>query len=340
MDEEYEHEHDRAARESIADFLSNSGSGQPGPALDGSGGPAVAADGKPVRQSGGSGFRRNLLPTFRIVPGDQASAGPGPDRALASSDPGFPGTRAFSLSARRPDPRAPGPALPAASVGPDRAPAALARSDDPAGRGAAIQPTGPAAASVGPVVATAEGGAGGRIRGRRTGSAAGGGAKKQAKESPAKPVALPKEIAKLVSKGAPAAVASPPRLIPTESERADARRLFREIGERFNANRKKSKTAAYAGYRHDLMANLDTLVMGGALDLKDATTIITNLEQFTKETEAESTETPATVLGRWLRMDASEIAGLGAEVVAEPMVANEVEGEDEGAEEDTELAKD
>jgi hypothetical protein len=78
------------------------------------------------------------------------------------------------------------------------------------------------------------------------------------------------------------------------------------------------------------MANLDTLVMGGALDLKDATTIITNLEQYTKETEAESTETPATILGRWLRMDASEIAGLevpvGEEV--EPIVANEADEEE------------
>ena len=99
-------------------------------------------------------------------------------------------------------------------------------------------------------------------------------------------------------------------MIPTETERADARRLFREIGQKFNENRKKSKTAAYAGFRHDLMDNLDTLVMGGAIDLKEATTIITNLEQYTKETEAESTETPATILGRWLRMDAVEIAGL------------------------------
>ena len=65
------------------------------------------------------------------------------------------------------------------------------------------------------------------------------------------------------------------------------------------------------------MANLDTLVMGGALDLKDATTIITNLEQYTKETEAESTETPATILGRWLRMDASELAGLEVSVEEE-----------------------
>jgi hypothetical protein len=66
------------------------------------------------------------------------------------------------------------------------------------------------------------------------------------------------------------------------------------------------------------MANLDTLIMGGAIDLKEATTIITNLEQYTKETEAESTETPATILGRWLRMDAVEAAELekgGAETI-------------------------
>jgi hypothetical protein len=97
--------------------------------------------------------------------------------------------------------------------------------------------------------------------------------------------------------------------------------LFREIGETFNNNRKLSKTKAYAAFRHDLMANLDTLIMGGAIDLKEATTIITNLEQYTKETEADSTETPATILGRWLRMDAAEVAGL--EVAEKTIDAND-----------------
>ena len=117
------------------------------------------------------------------------------------------------------------------------------------------------------------------------------------------------------------AAAPSPRLVPTESERSDARRLFREIGETFNNNRKLSKTKAYAAFRHDLMANLDTLIMGGAIDLKEATTIITNLEQYTKETEAESTETPATILGRWLCMDAAEVAGL--EVAEKTIHAND-----------------
>jgi hypothetical protein len=150
--------------------------------------------------------------------------------------------------------------------------------------------------------------------------------------------ALPYAIKKLVAgtdEGA-APMPSSPRLVPTESERANATRLFRQIGETFNENRKKSKTAAYAGYRHDLMANLDTLVMGGALDLKDATTIITNLEQFTKETEAESTETPATILGRWLRMDASEIAELEAKAPVEEEIEEEIEEGAEGVDGDVE----
>jgi len=78
------------------------------------------------------------------------------------------------------------------------------------------------------------------------------------------------------------------------------------------------------------MANLDTLVMGGALDLKDATTIITNLEQYTKETEAESTETPATVLGRWLRMEPGEIGELEV-----PVASNVDEDVDETAADET-----
>ena len=84
------------------------------------------------------------------------------------------------------------------------------------------------------------------------------------------------------------------------------------------------------------MANLDTLVMGGALDLKDATTIITNLEQFTKETEAESTETPATILGRWLRMSPEEIAELEVKAEDEPVEESveEDSGEEVGADDE------
>jgi len=60
------------------------------------------------------------------------------------------------------------------------------------------------------------------------------------------------------------------------------------------------------------MENLDTLIMGGAVDLKEMTSMITGLEQYTRETEEASRETPATLLGKWLRMDAEEVAELGA----------------------------
>jgi hypothetical protein len=160
--------------------------------------------------------------------------------------------------------------------------------------------------------------------------------RKPGRPSVDKPPALPAAIKKLVPK-TDEAPASTRTIIPTENERASATRLFREIGQRFNDNRKKSKTAAYAGFRHDLMDNLDTLVMGGAIDLKEATTIITNLEQYTRETEAESVETPATILGRWLRMDAAEVAGLTVPVEeGEAIDANDPEAEEEDAEDELE----
>lgn len=268
---------------------------------------------------------RNLLPTFRVVPGDQVSAGPAPD-------PGFPGTRTFapSRSASAPAPYRfdsgeAGRNRESARERLDHASEVAPSSDDFARRGAAVLAAGPSASSDRPAQSAAEGATRGRLRGRPTGSKTRRGKKKQIEAS----LPLPKAIAKLIPKDASGGPTPPRVLVPTETERADARRLFREIGERFNDNRKKSKTAAYSGYRHDLMANLDTLVMGGALDLKDATTIITNLEQYTKETEAESTETPATALGRWLRMDASEIAELEVPV--------EEEVEEESGEEIDEL---
>ena len=294
----------------------------------------------------GTGRQRNLLSTFRAVPGDRAATS------------GFPGTRTFapgrvSLAPHRSDPGAAGSTVQPAGSGDVGQPTPAPGSNDLEGWRAAIQQAGADSRAIGPAVAAAESADGGRLRGwgaegartaadsasrsrtandtvvRTPSGAKGAGrgaAKKPAKAGPA----LPKDIAKLIPKDAGAA--APRVIVPTPTERATAASLFREIGDRFNTNRKKSKTAAYAGYRHDLMANLDTLVMGGALDLKDATTIITNLEQYTKETEAESTETPATILGRWLRMSAEEVAGLEAPV-------EEVVEDEEKVEEEEELAE-
>ena len=286
---------DRATEQSLVDFLSQPGSGGPGKAVDGSSRHSVVADGKPTRT-------RNLRATFRATPG------------TTTSDPGFSGTRSFASHGS--DGRAPGSVVSSEGTGNDPASAPAPGSSDPSRRDVAIQQAGRAATADGPGEPAAARAGRGRVRGR-VGRPPGSGA---AKEKPAKagPV-LPAAIKKLIPKDTAAAPSST-RLVPTEEQRADARRLFREIGERFNVNRKRSKTAAYSGYRHDLMANLDTLVMGGALDLKDATTIITNLEQYTKETEAESTETPATILGRWLRMEPGEVGELEVPAVEEAVV--------------------
>ena len=324
---------DRAARQSIADFLS-----EPGGSSD-------------VRESIGTSVQdekpkrtRQLRPTFR------------------EPTTGFPGTKSFAPHSL--DGRPPGATEPAARVGPDSAPAPAARSKHFAGwRPAVLEARGNTPVNGADEPADERGIRGWRaVSGERTSTAADertsdprgansartsaatvtAAADQPAAKRPGRPkkdkVApgpkLPAAIAKLVPKSDAPSIS---KLTPTENERASATRLFREIGQRFNDNRKKSKTAAYAGFRHDLMDNLDTLVMGGAIDLKEATSIITNLEQYTKETEAESTETPATILGRWLRMDASEVAGLEVaaveELVEESIVANEDDEENETSDE-------
>ena len=267
--------------------------------------PSPAA-GKPPRT-------RNLKPTFRAIP--------------------------TNLPAHDSDGRAARSALAPARAGSDQASAHSARADDSPRRRAALQQTRPAATADHAAEPAAASAGTGRVRGWGAGrqaessaalptgsSGAKGAALPGAKGKPGRPkkestktgptVKLPAAIARLVPKSDDPKV--PPKLVPTETERSNATRLFREIGRTFNENRKLSKTKAYAAFRHDLMDNLDTLIMGGALDLKEATTIITNLEQYTRETEAESTETPATILGRWLRMDAAEVAGLTVEAVEEP----------------------
>lgn len=297
---------DRTTRESIADFLSESGSSDD----------VCAVPAQPARV-------RKLRPTFRPVPASHLSV------AFPDGDSGFPGTKSFA--SRRTDSRAAGATVQSASAGPDDPPALAPRPDNPARRGASVLEARSAAPAVGPAVAAAEGGIGGRVRGRR--AAGSPGRKAKAKQDASAP-AIPASIANLIGKDKKIqddSSSASPRLIPTESERQDARRLFREIGERFNVNRKRSKTAAYAAYRHDLMANLDTLIMGGAIDLKEVTTVITNLEQYTKETEAESTETPATILGKWLRMDAVEVAGLEVAVVEEEESGEEIDDLDAAA---------
>ena len=281
---------DRTTEQSLIDFLSDTGSGG---VVQGTPGGATSTD-KPVRT-------RQLRATFRSTP---------------------------SFAPHRSDGRAPGTTLQTKRIGSDPASTPPQGANDLARRNATIQAAIDRAVGKRSAVAADASPTGGRLRGR---AAAGsrtaaegrrghplGTRKAKEKSIKAGTLPLPAAIAKLVPKiDAPKTA---PKLIPTETERSNATCLFREIGQRFNENRKKSKTAAYAGYRHDLMDNMDTLIMGGAIDLKEVTTVITGLEQYTKETEAESTETPATILGRWLCMDAAEVVDLEVVVVEEEAI--------------------
>ena len=317
---------DRTTRESISAFLSDAGSSESVRSFLGD----SASTDKPIRT-------RQLRATFRPVPTGDGSVVIGTDFTSAS-DPGFPGTRAFAP--RSADRRAAGGTVGGEGIGLDQAPADSSSADTSARRDATVQAAIDRAIGKRAGESAGTRAAGGRVRGRRGPSGAksvavgtAGGRPKKEKSASARP-ALPAAIKKLVPKSDSSASASAPRVAPTEAQRADARRLFREIGQRFNENRKKSKTAAYAGYRHDLMDNMDTLIMGGAIDLKEVTTVITGLEQYTKETEAESTETPATILGRWLRMEPGEVGELEARGPVGEEEPGEVEEEESGEEDE------
>lgn len=298
---------DRATQQSTNPHVSDSGLGDDLRSFLGDASPAPAK----------SPRVRDLRPTFRAVPG---------------SNPGLPGTKAFAP--HRSDSRASGRPGRPARARLDRAPAAVARADDSEGRNVALQPangSGTAAECTAEPTDARPGGRGVRGRlGRKASQAVRAGSKTRGAGDEATIGTKTRGAKGKSAKADGVEDKSAPKYVPTEAERQDARRLFREIGQRFNQNRKKSKTAAYTAYRHDLMENMDTLIMGGATDLKEITVMITNLEQYTRETEAESTETPATILGRWLRMDAAEIAELEkGSVVAVGEVEEEVEEEAE-----------
>lgn len=87
-----------------------------------------------------------------------------------------------------------------------------------------------------------------------------------------------------------------------------ARNLFREIGARFNENRRKSKATAYERYQHDLMENMDTLVLGGVIELKEITATITNLEQYMRDNTGDQGKSQAQLLAEWLRVPVADIA--------------------------------
>lgn len=103
----------------------------------------------------------------------------------------------------------------------------------------------------------------------------------------------------------------------SEEAAAKARNLFRDIGERFNKNRKQSKASAYEAYQRDLMDNLDTFVLGGVIQLKEITSTITDLEVFMRSNTGETGKSQAQLLAEWLQVDPTEILSIGATISEE-----------------------
>lgn len=99
--------------------------------------------------------------------------------------------------------------------------------------------------------------------------------------------------------GGAAALANPAAALASPAERQNARELLSEIGKRFAENRKKSKSKAFESYQQDLANNSGTLVMGGAVTLKELTVLLMDLEGYMKSTEKQG-ETAATRLQKFL----------------------------------------
>lgn len=96
-----------------------------------------------------------------------------------------------------------------------------------------------------------------------------------------------------------AAVASPAATLASPAERNNARELLTTIGVEFAGNRQKSKSKAFETYQRAIATNLGTLVMGGAITMKEGTVLLMDLEAFMKSGVREG-ETAATRLQKFL----------------------------------------
>jgi hypothetical protein len=56
------------------------------------------------------------------------------------------------------------------------------------------------------------------------------------------------------------------------------------------------------------MDNLDTLVLGDVISLKEVTATITDLEQFMRNETGETGKSQAQLLAEWLRIDPTEVS--------------------------------
>lgn len=87
----------------------------------------------------------------------------------------------------------------------------------------------------------------------------------------------------------------------TAREREAARTLMGQIGQRFSENRKKNKSSAFSEYQKDLAENMDTLVLGGAVTLKEMSILLMDLEAYIRSTSGDQGDSPVVLLSKFLR---------------------------------------
>lgn len=95
-------------------------------------------------------------------------------------------------------------------------------------------------------------------------------------------------------------------LVDTNPEdREKAREILDDIGRRFAENRRRGKSTAFEEYQQDIANNLNYLVMGGVMNLKESSVLLMQLEDLRKQT-SDNNETVPERLSRWLRGELSE----------------------------------
>lgn len=106
------------------------------------------------------------------------------------------------------------------------------------------------------------------------------------------------------AKAVPISVEQPSGHSVNPEDRQKARTILAEIGDRFADNRKKGRSNAYETYQEDIARNLNYLIAGGLMSMKEASELFMKLEDFRRQST--QGRTPVEALAEFLRGDLEE----------------------------------
>jgi hypothetical protein len=94
------------------------------------------------------------------------------------------------------------------------------------------------------------------------------------------------------------------RAVAEQQLQEDAQRIYQEIWDRFDENRKRGKSFAYTNLLHDYAKYGSYLVCSGLIGAKEHFQLITQTEEYCKGSDDANTQEDAReVIGSWLRGD-------------------------------------